>query len=79
MIPGFNKRRQEDYKFETSLGYKGRPCLRKKIMKADNGKVGRAGTRWLLWVTYWLWGIMGVIHILAKVVCGSLPELHDRE
>lgn len=52
VIPEFKKRRQEDCKFETSLGYKGRPCLKKKKkIKADNWTFGRAGARGLLWAT----------------------------
>lgn len=79
VIPEFKKLRHEHCKFETGLGYQGRPCLKKKIIKADNRKFGRAGARCLLWATHWLQGTMGVTHTSAKPVCESLPVLPSRK
>jgi hypothetical protein len=33
VIPALEKLRQEDCEFETNLGYRARPCLRKKQNK----------------------------------------------
>jgi hypothetical protein len=45
LISGFRKLRQEDYRFENIIGYKGRPCLKRKITKRDKWKFRNAGSR----------------------------------
>lgn len=77
--PGFKKQRQEDCKFETSLGYKGRPCLKKiKKSRLTTGYLKEQEPGGCCGLRTGYRGTMGVIHILAKRVCVSEPVPHGR-
>jgi hypothetical protein len=39
IIPNFRRKKQEDYKFEASLDYIVKPCLRKEVSKMEETKV----------------------------------------
>jgi hypothetical protein len=45
VIPALQRLRQEVLKFEGSLGYLARPCLRSKILKRGRGAGRRCNSR----------------------------------